>query len=495
MTDLRDLDLLLVDCQTTGASPSHGHLLELGWMRYRAADPVPATDDELRARLVAMPDGHTVPRRVADLTGITDAMLADADPLEEVWQGFCEAHAAADRPAAHYAQFERRFLEEARERHGAPEAPFGLLCTHAIAERVYPGLPRRGLRALAGFVGHPVDAPNRAGSHVRATAAIWKRLVDELRDRADVTTLEDLEAWLETAPEPNDGGPTYAIDRDRRLALPDRPGIYQLVDADERVLYVGKATSLRRRVNQYFQTRKGLAERKLELVSQVHDVEVRPTATPLEAALLETDRVKRSEPPYNRALRAEGRSITALDPNDWGVEGRHVPDCVTVRDTRALRALRRVPLAPSTLYEMGMDFWPPPDRDEDAELTPVDRVASLIRRAAADLRRGIWLARLPGSALAWRPDGWDDDSWRCLGLDGCEIATVATVDGRASAVESVAAWEGGSGRIGNVADWDRLRVLTTELRRVVGRGRPLLLRTGEGLTFDGVALPACLDLV
>ncbi|MFB6351538.1 MAG: exonuclease domain-containing protein [Bradymonadaceae bacterium] len=392
MTDLRDLDLLLVDCQTTGASPAHGHLLELGWTRYRADDPIPS---RIRAKLVALPDDQRLPGRVADLTGITEEMLADADPLEPIWRTFCEAVDSADRVAAHYAQFERRFLEDTAERIGAAGSPFTILCTHAVAQRLYPGLPRRGLRALAGFVGHPVEESNRAGPHVRATAAIWRHLVGQLRERAGVTTLDGLRKWLETPADPADE-PTYAIDRNRRLALPDRPGLYGLVGADDEVLYVGKATSLRSRVNQYFQTRKGLAEHKLELVSQVHDVEVRPTATPLEAALLETDRIKTIDPPYNRALVDDGADPARLDPARYGAGGAPASRSVTVRDARTIAAFQRLEnresreghpsFAPETLYEFGMAFWPPPDRDDDAELSPVDRLASLIRRGAAAIR-------------------------------------------------------------------------------------------------------------
>ena len=504
MTDLRDLDLLVVDCQTTGASPNHGRILELGWARYRAADPVP--DGEIRADLVALTDEDDLPRRVARMTGITDAMLADAAPLEAVWRAFCDDAAGADRLGIHYAQFERRFLEDARERHGGPGSPFPILCTHAIARRLYPGLPRRGLRALAGFLGRPVEEPNRAGSHVRATAAIWQRLVAELRQRAGVATVDDLQDWL-AAPPSGEAAPTYALDRDRRLDLPDRPGVYRLVGADERTLYVGKATSLKARVNQYFQTRKGLAEHKLELVSQVHDLQVRPTATPLEAALVEADRIKELDPPYNRALAGASRGVTQINPERYGICVTPGQPSVTVRDNRVLRALRQIgrmqgrdalpAFPPQMLYELGMHFWPRPDRDEEVELTPVDRLASLIRRAAATIRRGLWIGRLPGCALAWQPDGWEAESgsWRFLGFDGCTVDATATLADRDAAAERVDRWTGAPAPVADLADYDRLRVFTTELRRHVADGRPRVMETAGGTRFDRRALEACLELI
>jgi len=44
----------------------------------------------------------------------------------------------------------------------------------------YPDLPRRNLRALAGFLGHSLHLERRALGHVRATAFIWRKLVAEL---------------------------------------------------------------------------------------------------------------------------------------------------------------------------------------------------------------------------------------------------------------------------------------------------------------------------
>jgi DNA polymerase-3 subunit epsilon len=539
-TDLRELELLVVDCQTTGASPQYGHLLELGWATFRAADPVPEAGDEtFAARLVDLPEGTRLPGRVADITGITTGMLADADGPDEVWREFAREMREVEHLAAHYAQFEKRFLEAARELHGEPDALPVFLCTHAVAERLYPGLPRRGLRALAGFIGRPVDEPNRAGSHVRATAAIWRHVVDELRERLGVATLDDLRDWLDgpADDEPEADGPTYAVDRDRRLALPDRPGVYRLVGPDGDALYVGKATSLKSRVNQYFQTRKGLAERKLELVSQVHDVEVRPTATPLEAALVEADHIKEVSPPYNRSLVEEGRDVGVVDPGRFGAgapdltstevpvrhpEGgerlQHVADALAALDVTEMLEPRLDPeeadwraavetfretyeLAdqpvPEKLYRLGLEFWPPPDRDDDEEVTVVEHLESLVRGGAARLRRGIWLARLAGGALAWQPDGWEGESaaWRFVGLDGCEVAEVATVADAAEARERVETWDGAGGACASIADYDRLRVLTTEMRRLVRAGRPLQLRLGCGTFFDRGSLEVVLELV
>lgn len=78
---------------------------------------------------------------------------------------------------------------------------------------------------------------------------------------------------------------------------------------DGRILYVGKATSLKSRVNSYFRGQKGRDKRKLEMLAQVWDLNVTECATPLEAALLETDEIKRWNPPYNVSLKMGSRRI------------------------------------------------------------------------------------------------------------------------------------------------------------------------------------------
>ena len=79
-----------------------------------------------------------------------------------------------------------------------------------------------------------------------------------------------------------------------------------MLRANGDILYIGKAASLRQRVNSYFQTCRRHAEHTLEMLSQAVGLEVTPTASALEAALLEYGEIKRVCPPYNKALQ-EGR--------------------------------------------------------------------------------------------------------------------------------------------------------------------------------------------
>jgi len=84
--------------------------------------------------------------------------------------------------------------------------------------------------------------------------------------------------------------------------LTHRPGVYRMLDAKHKVIYVGKARDLRKRVSTYFQ--KSVNEAKTAaLVAQVAKVEVTVTNTEAEALLLEHTLIKQHRPRYNVVLR------------------------------------------------------------------------------------------------------------------------------------------------------------------------------------------------
>jgi excinuclease ABC subunit C len=84
--------------------------------------------------------------------------------------------------------------------------------------------------------------------------------------------------------------------------LPDAPGVYLFKDARGRVLYIGKALSLRKRVQTYFHA-DAAGEKVAAFIPQVRDVEVILTDNELEALILESNLVKEKQPRYNIVLR------------------------------------------------------------------------------------------------------------------------------------------------------------------------------------------------
>ena len=306
--NLKTSEFLFLDAQTIGMRPPRGRLLELAWCKARAGD------DELKvdSHLIALPEGLTLPRMVTDLTGITDADMKNALPLEDVHKAFAaEALSLPGPPIAliHYAQFEKPFLADM---YGGAELPFEILCTQALVKRLFPGLPSHNIRGAGGFFGNPVEGIKRAGHHVIATHQIWRGIVEAL-EKEGVADLEALRAWIGERPKAPRANYAYRMDRMKRLRLPDEPGIYRMLAKTGQVLYVGKATSLKSRVNSYFRGQKSRDKRKLEMLAQVWDLEVVNCGTPLEAALLETDEIKRLNPPYNVVMKLGRRHLVFYD--------------------------------------------------------------------------------------------------------------------------------------------------------------------------------------
>lgn len=535
------LSVLVVDCQATLAAP-RGHLLELGWARLDARVDLL----EAHARVVHLPEGERVPPAVKRITGITDRLVADGVPPARAWSELVtEASTLAAQPAptiAHFARFERPFL--ARLAGGEP--PLDVVCTHDIAVRLFPDLPRRSLRALTGYFGRAVGALRRSAEHVVATAFVWQHLAALLEERG-VHTWDELHAWL-AAPSSRSARAKrgWPMPREVRLSLPDAPGLYRMLRTSGDVLYVGKAASLHHRVNSYFRKQRGIHERTLEMLSQARALSFVVTESPLEAALLEPDEIKLHHPPYNEALMEDGRAAwfstrdlsawseraagacvvgpfpsaellekldalakgapSALGRGTWGP-----PESVFHRGLAHLRAAHRElsdTLDARAILRLGARLWregrrlrreDEADDDDGATLrewTP-ELVAAdlewLALRAALASRRARWLTRLVESTLVWSEPS--ADGARLLAVEGGAIARRERVEAGHDPPAPAHHARGRAERHAGftVARLDRLRVLTTELKRLVAKGHPVALRFTPSFVLADARLARVLD--
>jgi DNA polymerase III subunit epsilon len=525
---LSQLEVLVVDCQATAAAP-HGHLLEIGWARVLAT-----TITHAHASLIALPDGEQIPPAVARITGISEPMMRSAIDGRCAWRELTDQAASLTQQPAptviHFARFEQPFLRTL----AAGVFPLDVVCTRDIARRLLPDLPRCSLRALAGYFGRGVGALRRSADHVEATAFVWQELVS-LLEKEGVSTWAGLHDWLAVPTKPTRWRRrVWPMPRDVRLSLPYAPGVYRMLRTDGSVLYVGKAASLHHRVNSHFRKQNGVAERSLEMLSQARALSFDVTPSALEAALREPDEIKRHRPPYNVALAVQDRALWftspdlstrssqpsphrplgpfasaetldrfgafartqrtalasgSLGPEDGTFSAGYDRLCATHPE------LSRVDLSDSAkLLRLGTRLWREGRRDRDVDeddandtrrgvtvWTPEFVQVSLewlALRAALARRRAIWLTRLFDSSVVWRePVG---SCARLIVIENGEVVLSGAVDASATPPippgyrRPVAARR----EAFTLASFDRMRVLTTELKRLTAAGAPVALRLG-----------------
>lgn len=108
------------------------------------------------------------------------------------------------------------------------------------------------------------------------------------------------------------------VDVERLKTLPKRPGVYLFRDERKRVLYVGKAKSLRPRVRSYFQREADLSAKNRELVRLIDSVETMVVGSEGEALILEANLIKEHRPRFNILLRDDKQypyiKVTVREP-------------------------------------------------------------------------------------------------------------------------------------------------------------------------------------
>lgn len=91
--------------------------------------------------------------------------------------------------------------------------------------------------------------------------------------------------------------------QDELKKLPAKPGVYLMHDVHDKIIYVGKAISLKNRVHQYFQPGRNVSPKIERMISQIDHFEYIITDSELEALVLESNLIKEYRPKYNTMLK------------------------------------------------------------------------------------------------------------------------------------------------------------------------------------------------
>jgi DNA polymerase-3 subunit epsilon len=292
---LADTTFVVLDLETTGGAADGSGITEIGAVKVRGGE-------QLGTFQTLVNPGERIPPFITVLTGITDAMLAPAPPIESVLPSLLEfLHGAV--LVAHNAPYDVGFLKAACARHGYPWPQPRVLDTAAVARRALTRdeVPNRKLGTLAEFFHAQVQPTHRALDDAKATVDVLHGLIERLGS-FKVHTLGDAIEFARAVT------PTQRRQRHLADGLPHVPGVYVFRSADDRPLYVGTSKDIATRVRSYFTASEKRA-RINEMLGAATRVEAVECAHSLEAEVRELRLIATHSPPYNRRSKYPERVV------------------------------------------------------------------------------------------------------------------------------------------------------------------------------------------
>lgn len=297
---LFDATFVVVDLETSGLDPKASNITEIGAVKIRAGEVIGEFASFIRIET-------PLPARITAITGITDAMLAAAPPLESVLPQFL-SFAGTHPLIAHNVPFDVGFLRAAVARvYGEPFTP-QTLDTVRLARRLLGDEVRNfRLSTLAQRFQSPIAPDHRALTDARATVHVFHALVERAAGFG-ATTVDDLNALTRSSSSPQARRKSLIAD------APNTPGVYRFIGPNDETLYVGKATDLRQRLRSYFGA--DSRRRVAALVRDTKTIRWDITDTVLEAEVRELRAIAVEQPRYNVRHRRPERHVDVVLTQD-----------------------------------------------------------------------------------------------------------------------------------------------------------------------------------
>jgi DNA polymerase III epsilon subunit family exonuclease len=297
-TPLHQVTFVVLDVETTGASPSCASLTEVAAARYQGGELLGTFQTLVRPE-------ESIPPLIAALTGISDEMVAEAPAAGEMLPSLLE-FIGRSVVVGHNVRFDLSFLNQALVDSGREQLSNATVDTLALARRLIRDMvPNCKLGTLAACLRLDHQPSHRALKDVLATGDLLHALL-ERAGSFGIVELEELLALPRLMSHPQAGKLRLTT------RLPHRPGVYWFTDAAGNVLYVGKATDLQTRVRSYFAGDKRTKVGRL--LRQLHTIHHRVCPGPLRAAVIEGRLIRAWSPPYNKQGKARRRRPAAGNP-------------------------------------------------------------------------------------------------------------------------------------------------------------------------------------
>ncbi len=277
------MEFAIVDIETTGGSPAGGGITEIAVLIHDGEQVV-------REFQTLINPGQSIPTYITGLTGIDNQMVSDAPSFEEIGD---ELWDLLDGRVfvAHSVNFDFGFIREAFLNIGKDLKSLKL-CTVRLSRKAFPGLSSYSLGRLCENQKIPILARHRAMGDARATAILFDRIIKENQEVVFSSMKRNSgEAFLP---------PNFPLSKFRQI--PEACGVYYMLNAKGKIIYVGKALNIRERFKGHF-SGGVLPQLKQQLKSEVTDLQWQLTGSEVMALLVETLEIKRIWPIYNSALK------------------------------------------------------------------------------------------------------------------------------------------------------------------------------------------------
>lgn len=292
-------EFVVVDVETTGLKPTQQRIIEV------ALIVVSPHGAPLRWTSLVNP-GRKLPQYVAQLTRLDDATLASAPDFRSIAPTIVEI--VGDLPVVgHNVEFDLAFLNSELMRCGLPKLVNTPVDTLSLAHQFVTEARRLNLGDVARTLGITTKEAHRALPDAETTLEVFRVLLGRARD-GGLGTLDDLLRvnQLRRPAQPHRkpvGRGRALLDRSHLASIPHAPGVYIMRDAQDRVLYVGKAKDLRKRVASYYSQPLGYTRKMDGLLETLAGIEVEVVGSELEALLLESQLIRRYRPRFNTVQR------------------------------------------------------------------------------------------------------------------------------------------------------------------------------------------------
>ncbi|PKL81739.1 MAG: hypothetical protein CVV24_13730 [Ignavibacteriae bacterium HGW-Ignavibacteriae-3] len=293
-----EAEYCVFDFETTGMSGKHDKVIEIGMVKIRAGKIA----DTFSSRINP---GRPIPYFITKLTGITNADVENAPFFDEIYYKIKE-FIGDSVLIAHNLSFDYSFLKHECANADIEFPPNESVCTLRLARKLYPELKSKSLGNLTRSlkIRHR-DVHTGLGDSM-ATAKILLKMFPILRDEHNVDTVTDLVSFQNypTATKP------YRIIKKKLLddfsRIPDEPGIYYYKNSKGEILYIGKAKSLKDRLNNYFSN--NAIRKEKDIVRRASSLEFQKTNSELTALIAEAEMIKIHNPKLNKMLKKYPRS-------------------------------------------------------------------------------------------------------------------------------------------------------------------------------------------